>query len=414
MNSNSRCTVQSDGPSRRSFLQLGAAGTAALASGILSESFFAAAARAASLPHGPFPKDAVIIDANENPLGPASVARDAIAEISGNSGRYQYWLTEDLVKQFAAQEGLKPDYVRAFPGSGEPLHFTVLAFASASRSYVTADPGYEAGMHAAKVAGARVVKVPLTATFAHDVKAMLTAGPDAGVFYVCTPNNPTGTLTPHSDIEYLVEHKPKGSVVLVDEAYIHFSDATSALDLVKADKDVVVLRTFSKIYGMAGLRCGLAIGRPDLIEKVTSYSGWNSLPVTAVAAAITSLSDAALVPERKKINATVRSDTFAWLEQYGFSFTPSVSNCFMLDTKRPTKEVIDGMAARNVFIGRAWPVWPTHVRITVGTKSEMEKFQLAFHEVMTAKSARIVVPASPSLSVNLDGLHVPRKFAENS
>jgi len=414
MNSNSRCTVQGGGASRRSFLQLGAAGTAALASGVLSESFFAAAARAASLPHGPFPKDAVIIDANENPLGPASVARDAIAEISANSGRYQYWLTEDLVKQFAAQEGLKPEYVRAFPGSGEPLHFTVLAFASASRSYVTADPGYEAGMHAAKVAGARVVKVPLTSTYAHDVKAMLAAGPDAGVFYVCTPNNPTGTLTPHSDIEYLVAQKPKGSVVLVDEAYIHFSDATSALDLVKADKDVVVLRTFSKIYGMAGLRCGLAIGRPDLIEKVASYSGWNSLPVTAVAAAITSLNDAALVPERKKINASVRSETFAWLEQNGYRFTPSVSNCFMLDTRRPTKEIIDGMAARNVFIGRAWPVWPTHVRITVGTKPEMEKFQQAFHEVMTAKSARIVVPSSPSLSVHLDGLRVPRKFAENS
>ena len=414
MNSDSRCTVPGDGPSRRSFLQIGAAGTVALASGILSESFFAAAARAASLPHGPFPKDAVIIDANENPLGPASVARDAIAEISANSGRYQYWLTEDLVKQFAAQQGLKPEYVRAFPGSGEPLHFTVLAFTSASRSYVTADPGYEAGMHAAKIAGARVVKVPLTSTYAHDVKAMLAAAPDAGVFYVCTPNNPTGTLTPHSDIEYLVEHKPKGSVVLVDEAYIHFSDATSALDLVKADKDVVVLRTFSKIYGMAGLRCGLAICRPDLIEKVTSYSGWNSLPVTAVAAAISSLNDASLVPDRKKINAAVRGDTFAWLEQNGYRFTPSVSNCFMLDTRRPTKEIIEGMAARNVFIGRAWPVWPTHVRITVGTKPEMEKFQLAFHDVMTAKSARIVVPENASRWANLDGLRVPRKFAERS
>jgi histidinol-phosphate aminotransferase len=400
--------------SRRGFLQLSAGTMAALGSGISGEALLAAAARAASLPHGPFPKDAVIIDANENPLGPASVARDAIAEISSNSGRYQYWLTEDLVKQFAAQEGLNPEYVRAFPGSGEPLHFTVLAFTSTSRSYVTAEPGYEAGMHAAKVAGAPVVKVPLTSAYAHDVKAMLAAGPDAGVFYVCTPNNPTGTLTSHSDIEYLVEHQPKGSVVLVDEAYIHFSDARSALDLVKADKDVVVLRTFSKIYGMAGLRCGLAIGRPDLIEKTASYSGWNSLPVTAVAAAITSLNDASIVPERKKINASVRSNTFAWLELHGYSFTPSVSNCFMLDTKRPTKEIIEGMAARNVFIGRAWPVWPTHVRITVGTKPEMEKFQAAFQEVMTAKSASIVVPKSPSLWTNLDGLHVPGKFAENS
>src|SRR6266403_3668771 len=249
--------------SRRTFLQLGAGGSAALASGILGESFFAVSARGASLPQGPFPKDAVIIDANENPLGPCSVAREAIAESTSDSGRYSFWLTENLAKRFAAQEGLKPGYVRAFPGSGEPLHFSVLAFTSPSKSYVTADPGYEAGMHAAKISGAHVVKTALTSTYAHDVKAMLAAAPEAGLFYVCTPNNPTGTLTPHADIEYLVDHKPAGAVVLVDEAYIHFSDGVSALDLVRADKDVVVLRTFSKIYGMAGLRCGMAIGRPD-------------------------------------------------------------------------------------------------------------------------------------------------------
>ena len=351
MTSDARC--KSGCNSRRMFLQLGAGGSAALASGILGESFFAVSARGASLPRGPFPKDAVIIDANENPLGPCSVAREAIAEITSDSGRYSFWLTEDLTKRFAAQEGLKPEYVRAFPGSGEPLHFSVLAFTSPAKSYVTADPGYEAGMHAAKISGARVVKTPLTASYGHDVKAMITAAPDAGLFYVCTPNNPTGTLTPHVEIEYLVEHKPKGSIVLVDEAYIHFSDATTALDLVKDDKDVVVLRTFSKIYGMAGLRCGLAIGRPDLIEKVSSFSGWNSLPVTAVAAALTSLDDASIVPERKRINAAVRGETFAWLDSKGYRYVSSVSNCFMLDTKRPAKEIIAAMATRNVFIGRA-------------------------------------------------------------
>jgi histidinol-phosphate aminotransferase len=304
--------------------------------------------------------------------------------------------------------------VRAFPGSGEPLHFSVLAFTSASRSYVTADPGYEAGMHAAKISGARIVKTPLTASHTHDVTAMLRAAPDAGLFYICTPNNPTGTLTPHADIEYLVEHKPKGSIVLVDEAYIHFSDAMTALDLVKAGKDVIVLRTFSKIYGMAGLRCGLAIGRPDLVQKISSFSGWNSLPVTAVAAALASLDDATVVPERKRINAAVRSETFAWLDRNGYSYIPSVSNCFMLDTKRPTKEIIDAMATRNVFIGRAWPVWPTHVRITVGTKSEMEKFQAAFHEVMQAKSARSISVPARSLTTNLDGWRVPSGLGENS
>ena len=380
MESDARCN--GDGQSRRLFLQLGATAPAVLASGILGESFFAASARAATLPHGPFPKDAVIIDANENPLGPCSVARQAIAEITGDSGRYSFWLTEDLGKRFAEQQGLKPECVRAFPGSGEPLYFSVLAFTSTARSYVTADPGYEAGMHAAKISGARVVKTPLTASYAHDVRAMLGAAPDAGLFYVCTPNNPTGTLTPHPDLEYLVEHKPKGSVVLVDEAYIHFSDGTSAIDLVKADKDVLVLRTFSKIYGMAGLRCGLAIGRQDLVAKISSFSGWNSLPVTAVAAALTSLDDATVVPERKRLNTGVRNETFEWLDRNGYSYVPSVSNCFMLDTKRPAKEIIDAMAARNVFIGRAWPVWPTHVRVTVGSAEEMAKFKTAFLKVM--------------------------------
>jgi histidinol-phosphate aminotransferase len=412
MERDSRCNGTTH--SRRAFLQVGVAGSAALASGIAGESFFAAAARAASLPRGPFPKDAVIIDANENPLGPCSVAREAIAEISGNSGRYSFWLTEDLAKRFATQEGLKPEYVRAFPGSGEPLHFSVLAFTSTSKSYVTADPGYEAGMHAAKISGARVVKTALTSTYAHDVKAMLGAAPDAGLFYVCTPNNPTGTLTPHADIEYLVEHKPKSSIVLVDEAYLHFSDGASALDLVKAEKDVVVLRTFSKIYGMAGLRCGLAIGRPDLIEKVSRFSGWNSLPVTAVAAALTSLDDRVVVPERKRINAAVRNETFAWLDGNGYSYVPSVSNCFMLDAKRPAKEMIDAMAARNVFIGRAWPVWPTHVRITVGTKTEMEKFQAAFHDVMQSKPAPSVNNPARGLWTSLDGRRVLTHLAENS
>src|ERR1700740_1705095 len=126
MSSDSRCNV--DGPSRRAFFQIGGAASAALASGIPSESFFALSARAASLPHGPFPKDAVIIDANENPLGPCSVAREAIAEITSDSGRYSFWLTEDLTKSFAPQEGLKPELVRGFPGSAEPLHFSVLAF----------------------------------------------------------------------------------------------------------------------------------------------------------------------------------------------------------------------------------------------------------------------------------------------
>lgn len=398
--------------SRRSFLQVSAvAAVAAAGFRIVTEPMLA---RADS---HPFPKDAVIIDANENPLGPCSVACEAVKSVAPEAGRYSSWMTDDLIKMFAAQEGLKPEYIRAFPGSSGPLHYTVLAFTSPAKSYITADPGYEAGAHAAKISGARVAKVPLTKTYAHDVKAMLAAGPDAGVFYVCSPNNPTGTLTSHSDIEFLLGNKPKDSILLVDEAYIHFADTSaSALDLVKADKDLIVLRTFSKVYGMAGLRCGFAMGRPDLLEKMGAYSGWSAMPVTAVAAAIASLKSSTLVPERKGINSAIRESTFAWLSKKGYSFVPSESNCFMLDAKRPSKEVIAAMKAQNVFIGRPWPVWPTHVRITVGTQMEMERFQEAFDRVMSSPAAAAtLLPADSYRStLRLDGIVIPAQRVTRS
>jgi histidinol-phosphate aminotransferase len=357
---------------------LSAAATAVMAFRVATEASLAAEERNVYHP------GAVVIDANENPLGPCDAARKAIVDMAPQGGRYSYWLKEEFVKTFTEMVGLKPEYVRVFPGSSEPLHFSVLAFTSPAKSYVTADPGYEAGMRAAKISGARIVKTPLTKTYSHDIKAMLAAAPDAGLFYVCTPNNPTGTMTSHYDIEQLVAAKPKGSVVLVDEAYIHFSDGVSALDLVKADRDVIVLRTFSKIYGMAGIRCGLAIGRPDLLAKLENFSGWSAMPITAVAAATASLKHEHLVSERKQLNAGIRQKTFDWLSSHGYSYVPSESNCFMLDTKRPAKEVIDAMAARNVYIGRIWPIWPTYTRITVGTQTEMEAFQEAFHTVMKA------------------------------
>lgn len=361
---------------------------------------------AAAAAHRSYTPGAVMIDSNENPLGPCQAARDALTAIIPQGGRYSDNLTDDLLHTFAQAEGLNPDYIRIFPGSSPPLRFTVIAFTSPQKSYVTADPGYEAGMMAANVANARVVKVPLTKTYAHDVKAMLAAAPDAGLFYICTPNNPTGTLTPHADVEYLVENKPKGSVVMVDEAYIHFCGASSTLDLVKAGKDVVVLRTFSKTYGMAGLRCGFAIARPDLLEKIMERAGWNFMPITAVVAATASLKDPNLVPERRQINATIRQETFQWLDRNGYSYIPSESNCFLLDTKRPGKEVIDAMAQQKVFIGRIWPVMPTSVRITVGTHDEMQQFQAALQKVMRGTVAFSVQPA-PVRNVRRNELPLP-------
>lgn len=384
------CPVQLDGIgplarfSRRSFLRYSAAASVVASVPILTEAHLARAQRN-TLPKN-IPPGAVRIDANENPLGPCSGACSTISGLIPEGGRYDFDLTEKLEKTFCEMEGFKPGYVMAYAGSSEPLHYTVLAFTSKDRPYVTADPGYEAGMYAAKLNGAKVLMVPLTKDYAHDVKAMVAADPNAGVFYICNPNNPTGTTTKYEDIEYAVANKPKGSVVLIDEAYIHFSDASPAFDLVKADKDVIILRTFSKLYGMAGVRCGLAIGRPDLLAKLQLY-GMNPLPIMAVAAATTSLQEQALVPQRKKINADIRQETFEWLTASNYKFTPSQTNCFMLDTGRSGKEVLAAMQKRNVYVGRVWPSWPTYVRITVGSHTDMEKFRAAYKEVMSSSTA---------------------------
>jgi histidinol-phosphate aminotransferase len=327
------------------------------------------------------PPDAVIINANENPLGPCKEALEAVHRIAANGGRYMYGETDKVARLLAEQEGLKEDYIRIYPGSSAALHQAVIAFTSPSRPFVVADPGYEAGARAAKFIGARTVTVPLTKDYAHDVKAMA-AVPDAGLIYICNPNNPTGTMTSRADIEWLVANKPKGTIVMIDEAYTHIApNGFFNSDMVAADKDVILLRTFSKIYGMAGLRAGAILARPDLIEKQGGFSA-GMLPITGMAAASASLQVKDLVPERRRIMGAVREDVFDYMEKNKFHYVPSVSNCFMVDVKRPGNDAVMAMRREKVYIGRVWQAWPTWVRVTIGTQDEMNKFKTAFSKVM--------------------------------
>jgi histidinol-phosphate/aromatic aminotransferase/cobyric acid decarboxylase-like protein len=335
------------------------------------------------------PADAVKINANENPLGPCPEAAEAIYSVVKKGGRYMYEDTFELAETMGAQEGLKAggrgdeSFVEIYAGSSAPLHQAVLAFCSKDKPFVMADPGYEAGNRAAEFIGAKSVKVPLKkGTWDHDVKAMLAAaGPTPGLFYICNPNNPTGTLTSRSDIDWLVANKPAGSVVMVDEAYIHISkDAVMSSDMVAAGKDVIVLRTFSKLYGMAGLRAGAAFARPDLLAKIRNWSA-GAMPITGMVGATASLKVKNLVPERRKVMGEIREDVFSYLTAKNVEFIPSQSNCFMLNAKRSGKEFYADMAKEKVYIGRVWPVWPNWVRITVGDKNDMAAFKKAFDKV---------------------------------
>jgi len=329
------------------------------------------------------PPDAVRINENENPLGPCSDALEAIYQVAKFGGRYSpHNETGELIKTAAAMEGLKPEYIAAYAGSSDPLHRTVCAFTSPTRGFVMADPGYESGAGTARFIGAKVTHVPLRKDYSHDAEAMVKADPNAGVIYIANPNNPTGTLTSRADIEFVLAKMPKGCVLLLDEAYLHFTtNAKPALDLVAADKDLIVLRTFSKFYGMAGIRAGFAMGRPDLLDKLRPF-GVGFLPITGVAAATASLKSKTVVAERRKINKDIRDNVFEFLEAKNISYVKSEANHFMMDVKRPGGEVVKGLADQNVFIGRLWPARPTHVRFSIGTQEDMDKFKAALMKVM--------------------------------
>jgi histidinol-phosphate aminotransferase len=331
------------------------------------------------------PSDTIKLNANENPMGPCPAAIEAIHKVVPLGGRYQFEQGRNFTEALAVAEGLPASHVLASAGSSDPLHRAVLAFTSPSRPLVTADPGYEAPGSAARFMGAKVIRVPLRKDYSHDPKAMAEADPNAGVIYICNPNNPTGTLTRKEDLAYIVANKPKGCIVLIDEAYLHFSAAAApATEWVAADKDVMVLRTFSKLYGMAGLRAGATLARPDLLEKLRGYGGLGMLPATGMAGATASLKDKALVPERRKIVADIREDLCAWLGKKGYGFIPSEANMVLIDGKKPGLQVTSAMLAQKVAVGRTWAALPNHVRVTIGTRDEMAKFKAAFERVMSA------------------------------
>jgi histidinol-phosphate aminotransferase len=329
--------------------------------------------------------NAVIISSNENPLGPAACALEAIQQYSSAGGRYHQESKGEAVKAFSETFDLKPGYVSMYPGSGNAVDLALYSNIGPDKPLVVADPSYEQGPRSAAAMKAKLFSVPLTKDGRHDVKAMVAATPKAGAYYIVNPNNPTGTMTPKEDLVWLLKNKAPGSVVVVDEAYFHFSNDDSMIDEVAKDQDVIVTRTFSKIYGMAGLRAGFFIAKPELIQKLADLeasvgrNGSGSVSMATAHAATCSIQDKTLIPTRRKINTDIRAETLEWMDKSGYKYYPgSEANFFMVDVKRPGRQFSALMQKEDVFIGRTWAAMPNYVRVTVGTAEEMQKFQVAF------------------------------------
>jgi histidinol-phosphate aminotransferase len=333
----------------------------------------------------PFDPDAIRITSNENPMGPCQEGIEAMAKVGPLGWRYNpQGENLDFDALLLSTENVKPGYVNAYPGSSIPLANSAPAFTSPTRSWVMGMPGYGSG--AGRFVGNKVVRVPLRKDYSHDVEAMIKADPNAGAYYICNPNNPTGTLTSRNDFEYILANKKKDAVLIIDEAYVHFAGPENmSTELVRQDKDVVVLRTFSKIYGMAGLRAGALYGRPDLLAKVSEFGGLGHMPVTATACAAASMKvGPSLMKERLAINKRNRELAYEHIEKVGASYIPSTSNFFMMSVKGMTgAQVGEAMAAKKVMLaGNRWPEWPEHIRVTVGTYEEMGKFNAALDLVL--------------------------------
>ena len=336
----------------------------------------------------PAPDAKVRIGANECWTGPLAPGAAAAAAIIASSNRYApHDERGDFIRAVVKVEGVAPAQVAPWPGSSDPLCRAVVTYCSPTRGLVTADPTFELAGRTADWLGVPVRRVPLTADYRHDVKAMLAADPNAGLYYICTPNNPTGTITPLADIAWLVANKPPGAMVLVDEAYTHFADVPVASSMVAQGRSVIVMRTFSKIFGMAGMRMGYIMTQPEVIARMMRYDGGmqsGALPLPSLACATASLTAADLIAARRQEMREARAMTLAHLARRNLTVLPTNANMFMIDWKtRPAKQMQAAFAAQSVAIGRSWPIWPTLSRVTVGSMDDMTGFCRALDVIMT-------------------------------
>jgi histidinol-phosphate aminotransferase len=363
--------------SRRQFAQLLSAGAAAT----LVRPTFSFAKTDGQIPA---PGGVVRLSANENPYGPCPKALQAITDSFHLACRYPDEHDNILIEKLAKLNDVDRDEILLGDGSGEILQLCADTFTGPQQGkLVVADPTFEAIVKNAEANGAKVVKVPLTSSFAHDLPKMLAAA-KAGLIYVCNPNNPTASITPKDQVRDFIAKTPRETMILVDEAYFHYADSPdyeSMIPLVKEHPNLVVSRTFSKIYGMAGLRCGYCVAQKPTLAQLREHQMWDSVNIMALAAAGASLDDVDHVPNGQRLNTEAKAFTIAELDKLGYAAIPSQANFIMFQCKRPVVPLIQAMKQRNVHVGRLFPALPNHMRVTIGKKSEMESFLAAFREV---------------------------------
>ncbi len=335
-----------------------------------------------------------LLSSNENPLG---CHPDVLAAVQGclrDAGRYAFAAADEVTALVAKRHNVKPENVLLGSGSTQILRTATEVFTSKTAGLVAAIPAYEECASYARLVGHPVTGVKLNAQLKMDLDALQTASRGAGLVFFCNPNNPVATAVTGADtrtyLTTLMTQSPD-TTVLVDEAYFEYATMPgyeTMIPLAVSNPRLVVARTFSKCYGMAGLRIGYAIGHRDTIAKMASWDGIDAISIMALQGAKAALAvPAQWVQGEQARNAAARAFTMQWFTERGYTPTDSQTNFMFVDIKRPSRGFREACAREGVLIGRDFPPYEqTHARISVGTMSQMQKAVQVFERVLKASA----------------------------
>ena len=332
------------------------------------------------------------LSSNENCWGPPENVMKAMNGAWKYSNRYGY-PDGNIVQEIAKHHGVKPENILLTAGSGEVLDVVATTYLLGGKKVLGVEPTYSTVYQHATSIKTTAIKLPLGRDYRQDMNAMIKAAnaraSEIGFVYLCNPNNPTGIHVTSADVKQLLDGVPKGMPVLIDEAYHHFvsaSDYATSVPYVLEGRPVVIARTFSKIAALAGMRLGYAIAPKEMIDQMRPYS-MGSINALVKWGAVASLKDEAGQAKIKKMVVDLREKTSAELRAHGYDVLPSQTNFFMVSIGREIQPVIEEFRQRKVMVGRPFPPMTTHMRVSVGTADEMDRFTKAFKEIFPAKTA---------------------------
>lgn len=373
--------------SRRGFLHSLGAGAAASATAFWPDSSKAFTFE----PPRPKLDDGFIrLNGNENAYGPSPKVVEAIKSSFDGANRYPRMEYESLAERIASSHNVKPEQILLGCGSSEILRMAACAFLGSGKQVLQAAPTFEAVERYARAVDSDAISVRLTPKFSHDLDGMLgRATGSTTLVYICNPNNPTASLTPRKDLETFIAKLSASTIVVIDEAYHHFAGSSGAyasfIDRPIHDDRVIVTRTFSKVYGLAGLRLGYAVAAPKLVQQMRAFTTENSINAIVTRAAMAALDDSAGTEAAIQRNADDRQEFFNQAMARMLKPIDSHANFVMMNAFHPTEEVIHLFHKSNILIGRPFPPLDTYIRVSLGLPEEMGAFWRAWDTLPYSK-----------------------------